>query len=157
VSNHHYMCEHNVVNRLVKEWQEHGKLIVAYDFDNTVFDYHGEGHDYTRVVNLIRECKKLGAYLIVFTAAEEERHEQLARFLKDEDIPFDSINENMPGLPFKGRKIYYNILLDDRAGLESACYALQDAVDIMKDERREALIKQSIEKNYEALSRMGDE
>ena len=35
-------------------------------------------------------------------------------------------------IPFKGKKIYYNILLDDRAGLESAYKVLIDTIDQMK-------------------------
>lgn len=135
MSSHHYMNHNNVGQRLVKEWIQHGKLIVAYDFDNTVFDYHGEGHNYEDVINLLRDCRRLGAYLIVFTAAEEERHVEIKMFLEKNQIPFDAINENMPGLPFKGRKIYYNILLDDRAGLESAYSALMYAKRSMENRR----------------------
>jgi hypothetical protein len=135
---HHYMNFLNCVNRLVEEWTEHEELIVAYDFDNTVSDYHGAGHDYTDVIRLLRSVKNTGAYLIVFTAAEEERYDEIRTFLEENDIPYDSINENKPGLPFKGRKLYYNILLDDRAGLESAYQSLYFANSIIR-ERREGI------------------
>jgi hypothetical protein len=39
-----YLNQANVVKRLISEWDTHGKLIIDYDFDNTVFDYHSEGH-----------------------------------------------------------------------------------------------------------------
>ena len=35
-------------------------------------------------------------------------------------IPFDAINENPPFFKSKSRKIYYNELLDDRAGLRES-------------------------------------
>lgn len=133
-----YLQETNVVNRLVKEWKEHGRLIVAYDFDGTVHDFHKEGHKYDMVVSLLRELKKMGCYLIVFSCSELERHDFIKNFLDRWDIPYDAVNENMPGLPFKGGKLYYNILLDDRAGLESAYYALYDAMQIIKKEKGNA-------------------
>jgi hydroxymethylpyrimidine pyrophosphatase-like HAD family hydrolase len=123
--------------RLIKEWEQHGKLIVAYDFDGTVHDYHKEGNKYDQVIELLRECKKLGCYLIVFSTSEPERHDFIKNYLDRWDIPYDAVNENMPGLPFKGGKIYYNILLDDRAGLESAYYSLKQASSYIKLKREE--------------------
>lgn len=132
------MIHENVSNRLKKEWTEHGRLIVAYDFDNTVFDFHGEGHCYDEVVELLRECKEIGAFLIVFTAAGSERYPFIEQYLKEKDIPYDAINENMPGLPFSSgnSKVYYNVLLDDRAGLSSAMMSLQSAIHYMKRKKR---------------------
>jgi hypothetical protein len=160
MSNHHFMQPWNVLNRLIKEWKEHGELIIAYDFDNTVYDYHKEGHNYHEVIQLLRECKEYGAYLIVFTAAEDERHDFVKNFLGINDIPWDAINKNKPGLPFKGRKIYYNVLLDDRAGLESAVWALKMALMYLKEERKEkikASATKAMEQNHEALKRLGEE
>ena len=37
--------------------------------------------------------------------------------LDKEKLPYNSINEDAPFIPFTSRKVYYNILLDDRAGL----------------------------------------
>jgi hypothetical protein len=130
---HPYTDKTVVVGRLVKEWREHGKLVIAYDYDNTVFDYHNEGHDYSSVIKLLRDCKEFGAHLVVFTACEEEKFPAMRQYLNDHDIPFDAINEQPDFLPFTGRKIYYNILLDDRAGLESACRTLATALYIMKE------------------------
>lgn len=137
-----YLEQQNVVNRLVKEWKEHGELIIAYDFDNTVFDYHGEGHSYRKVTELLRTCKEMGAYLIVFTAASSARYNFIEKYLSEQNIPYDTINENKPGLPFPqaGSKVYYNILLDDRAGLESAYHTLRNALlemQVHKEKQRE--------------------
>lgn len=128
-----YLNTDNVVNRLVSEWEKHGKLIIAYDFDNTVFDYHNEGHKYDDVVNLLKECKEFGAYLVVFTAKANEDFPEMISYLKENDIPFDAINQNLDFVPFTGGKIYYNILLDDRAGLASAFTDLRSALLKMKN------------------------
>jgi FMN phosphatase YigB (HAD superfamily) len=129
-----YLKNYNVVSRILREWLEHGKLVVAYDFDGTVYDYHNQGHTFHQVTELLHECKELGAYFIVFTAAGPDRYDSIKEYLNRKEIPFDAINENMPGLPFgnEGNKIYYNVLLDDRAGLRSAYEDLWEAVKFMK-------------------------
>lgn len=119
-----YTNANNVENRLLNEWIKYGKLVIAYDFDNTVYDYHNEGHTYTQVIELLRRCKALGAHLIVFTASEPERYDKIKSYLNENEVPYDAINENPDFVPFKTSKIYYNILLDDRAGLELAYKSL---------------------------------
>lgn len=106
----------NSYNRLKKEYMEHGKLIIAYDFDSTVFDYHNTGSSYEMVRELIRKWKN-HAYFIVFTSSESDRFDEIRKILDELNLPYDGINEDAPFIPFKGRKVYYNILLDDRAGL----------------------------------------
>ncbi|WP_217594144.1 hypothetical protein [Cohnella sp. GbtcB17] len=129
----YYLEDDHVVSRLVAEWRKYGRLVVAYDYDNTVFDYHRAGLSFEDVPRLLRECREIGAYLIVFTACAAPQYPAIAAYLTDNGIPFDAINEDPPFVPSTGgRKIYFNILLDDRAGLGSAYRCLQSAVDIMK-------------------------
>ena len=49
-------------------------------------------------------------------------------------ISIDYINESPPYIPFTGNKVYYNILLDDRAGLRSAYEILYKAKERIKNE-----------------------
>lgn len=130
-----YLDEKNVVERLVREWQQYKNLVIAYDYDNTVFDYHKKGETYDDVINLLRECKQFGAHLVVFTACPDEQFPEIKEYLTANNIPFDAINESPSFVPvLGGKKIYFNILLDDRAGLASAYYALTEALYIMKEE-----------------------
>jgi len=62
----HYLNSENSYERLRKEFNEYGSLIVAYDFDNTVYDYHKQGHIYPKVIKLLRLLKEAGCYLIIF-------------------------------------------------------------------------------------------
>lgn len=147
-----YMTEESIVDeylqpganreRLLREYRLHGKLIVAYDFDNTVFDYHMNGGTYDNIINLLNRCHKLGFYLIVFTCNHESKYEQIANYLNKSNIPYSSINENCPDIDFAHNKIYYNILLDDRAGLISAYEDLKYVVEIAEKEKME-------EQNYD--------
>lgn len=123
---HPYLDSQVCIDRLVAWKQANGRLIIAYDFDNTVYDYHHQGHDYREVIELIRRAHDVGCYLIVFTGNRDQ--ELVERFLLEQGIPFDAINEQAPFLPESlrsARKIYYNLLLDDAAGLASACAHLE--------------------------------
>ena len=101
--------------RLAEDWRRHGSLVVAYDFDNTVYDYHGAGDAYPAVVALLHRLRRLGCTLTVFTANPDLA--AVRAYLDREGIPFDAVNENPPFYPATAGKIYYNALLDDRAGL----------------------------------------
>ncbi|WP_227493030.1 hypothetical protein [Bacillus paranthracis] len=135
-----YLDEHNVTNRLVKEWEKYGSIVVAYDFDNTVYDYHKEGQTYVSVIQLLHECKESGAYLMVYTARKDNELEFVKEYLEQNNVPYDSINETPDFIPCKGgKKLYYNILLDDRAGLPSAYRSLKSAVQHMQKRQKESM------------------
>lgn len=115
-----YLVEGKAEERLYQEWAKYGKIIIAYDYDDTVFDFHKKGYTYINVIELLRKCKEFGAFLIVHTACSKEQEPEMVAYLNSNNIPFDTINENAPFTPFTGRKCYYNIMLDDRAGLIEA-------------------------------------
>lgn len=115
----YYLIQDNALNRLREEYNKFGKLIIAYDFDDTIYDFHNKGRKYDKVIDLLRRWKD-NAYFIIYTASEESRYREIESYVRDNNIPFNSINENIRGLNIpKGKKLYYNIFLDDRAGLDS--------------------------------------
>lgn len=132
---HPYLYDSVCVGRLLDDYEKHGTLYVAYDFDNTVYDFHAKGHDYSEVIDLLRECKALGFFLTVFTA--EQDTDKVKDYLDWNAIPYDAINENVPFFNSEAKKIYFNILLDDRAGLRSAYDQLGTVVAIIKRENNE--------------------
>ena len=127
-----YLNHNQNVKRLCREWKEHNGIIIAFDFDNTVFDYHNNGDTYDSIINVLKICKDMGCTLILFTSCEETKYNFMIEYLSSIGIHPDYINEQPDCIPFKGKKIYYNILLDDRAGLESAYKVLLDTVNQMK-------------------------
>ncbi len=124
-----YMDDSLVIGRLFQEWTDHGKIIIAFDYDNTVYDYEKKGYIYTEVIHLLQDCHRLGAHIYCFTACEEEQYPEMEQYMKDNNIPCDGINIDYDFIPFRGRKPYYNILLDDRAGLSSAYQYLRSVCD----------------------------
>lgn len=116
----------NFYERLRKDYLEHKSLFVAFDYDNTVYDYHKQGINYDKIISLLRVCKSLGFKMILFTGNEGEKLEEIKNDLITRNIPFDLINENPL---MHTRKPYYNILLDDRAGLKEAYNNLKKLTD----------------------------
>lgn len=132
-----YLNAENSFKRLLKEYLQYGKLIVAVDHDDTVYDFHEKGYQYTKVINLIKECKELSFYIVLFTGCRKDKWEEIEGWWL-ENIGFkpDSINKNPIELPFgNDGKIYYNILLDDRAGLDSTYRQLKLLTEIAKENK----------------------
>lgn len=116
-----FLISNNAVERLLKEWDKYDRLIVAYDFDHTVYDTDGTGETYNQVIELLKECQNCGCTMIVFTCRPPEEYDFVKNHLDSVGLRYDYINENVPDLDFKtSNKIYFSILFDDRAGLPSA-------------------------------------
>ena len=81
-----------------------------------LYDYYHTNASYEMVKELIRKYEKY-AYFIVFTSSTPDRYDEIKSILDKEKLPYNSINEDAPFIPFTSRKVYYNILLDDRVGL----------------------------------------
>lgn len=122
----YYLNSDHTYNRLLEEYKKYNSLVVAYDFDNTIYDYHKKGWQFNDVIQLLKQLKAKGCYLIVFTANEDLDFVQT--YCNDMSIPFDGINENPPFYNSNSKKIYYNILLDDRAGLKESYNVLQKLI-----------------------------
>ena len=110
-----YLNPENSQNRILEEYKIYGSLVVAFDFDDTVYDFHKKGRIYTDVIKLIRRLKTLNCYLICWTGQEDLTF--ISNYLITHKIPFDSINEHPPFYKSNSKKVYANVYLDDRAGL----------------------------------------
>ena len=111
--------------RLIEQYETHGQLIIAYDFDDTVKPFWCTScEDVKSVLRLAKE--KLNAYFIVYTS--NANIDSIKKYLIKEELPFDSINENAPFISCEGSKLFYNIFLDDKAGLSETVKALSDLI-----------------------------
>lgn len=123
-----FLNTETAVLRLLSEYLTHGKLVVGFDFDNTIFDVHNKGIDCSEIISLLQKCKKLGFILCLYTAElREDWLKWKIDYCKHFGIEPDYVNES-PLLPGT-KKPFFNILLDDRAGLESAYQTLKQVVE----------------------------
>lgn len=130
-----YLNEDNCYERLRWEYIKHGRIIVAVDYDDTLFPYHNKDNTHNQIIDLLKICANLDFYIVIFTASAPERYLEIEEYCRKIELGIDSINKNPIPLKFGNHgKIYYNILLDDRAGLASAYNTLKRLVDeIIKD------------------------
>lgn len=123
------------VNRLLNEWKQHGKIIISVDFDDTIYPYNNNlenKEDIKRTIELIQLAKYIGAYIVIFTASPNDRHLFIQEYCDSIKIPVDSINRNPIDLPFgKEGKIYYNINLCDRSGLQESLNILEETIKLL--------------------------
>lgn len=129
-----YLNDDMCMDRLVENWKIHKGIIIAFDFDNTIFDYYDKGYRYGKVIALLKECKDMGCTLILSTCCDKSKFKFIENKCIEVGIHVDYINESPPYIPFTGNKIYYNILLDDRAGLSAAYKILYETKERIKNE-----------------------
>jgi len=129
------------IDRLVKEWLSHERLIIACDLDDTIIPYNPElTESCEEVVNLILDCQEEGIVFIINTARERSKLIDSVGQVEDLGIKVHSVNE-MPftwDLPYGlSGKVYANIFLDDRGGLECTKHQLRKALEIVKQVREQ--------------------
>jgi hypothetical protein len=117
------------LERLEQEWSQYGKIIIACDYDDTISPWKLKGFDPTRVIEVLKTAKQTGAYITIFTACNEERYAEITEYCKSKGLEIDSINKTPINLPYgNGGKVYANVFIDDRAGLNEALNILEFAM-----------------------------
>jgi len=128
------------INRLVTEWLKNGKIIIGCDLDDIIIPYNEEVKDNCKkMVDLILECQKEGIIFIINTARSEYQLEKAKQQVEDLGIVVHGVNKMHPewDKPYGiNGKIYANIFLDDRGGFWNSYWTLQDALTIVKQERK---------------------
>lgn len=104
-------------------------MIVAIDFDDTIFPYDNPKDTCNKIISLVKRASKLGFIIILFAAREGERLEWAISYMKALGIAPDYVNSSPV---IGGGKPYYNILLDDKAGLGQAYECLLEAINIIE-------------------------
>ena len=119
--------------QLLKQYNQHGKLLIAFDFDDTVFPLNVGAVDVKPVHKVLQKAKAQGHTLIMFTCRHEPT-EPLA-YCHSNNIAVDYFNTSPVLTKEVGLgKIYYNVLLDDKAGLEQAIYTLNQVLDYIEQQ-----------------------
>ena len=129
-----FLNDRKAINRLKREYKEHKNLVLGFDFDNTVFDYHNQGLYLQPVINLLKQCSDLGFTMCLHTNSQEDGQTTKKAWHCTEilKLRIDYINES-PLLPKYdsqwNNKPFYSILLDDRAGLSASYNILKTTLD----------------------------
>jgi thiol-disulfide isomerase/thioredoxin len=125
------------LERLEAEWKQHGKIIVAVDYDDTISPWKLQGFDPKRTIEVLKIAKQTGAYLVVFTACKADRYPEILQYCESIGLEIDTINKAPIDLPYgNDSKIYANIFIDDRAGLNEALQILEFAAYRIRGSRQ---------------------
>lgn len=115
--------------KLKAVYEEHDSIIIALDFDDTIFDWKSKGFDCHYVINLVKTCiEKLNAKVILYTCRENIDLEFAKNYCKEQGIKLYGVNSN-PDYPPTSSKMFYNIILDDKACLAYVCGILERLLD----------------------------
>ena len=93
------------------------KLIIAVDFDGTIVEhmYPFIGRERTGALKTLKKLKDDGHRLILWTCRSGIPLADAVNFCTESGVTFDAINDNIKGINFEtSRKIYYDVLIDDR-------------------------------------------
>ena len=133
----------NFYMRLKDDYIHHKRLIIAYDFDDTISNFseckfaEAKGYKNDKIIKLLQDYRDY-AYFILFTArSTEESIREAVSYIDKNNIPLNVVNKDMPGLPCTpGTKVYYNVLLDDKSGLGWPYRALKKLLKYIKKEKK---------------------
>lgn len=128
--------------RLVKEWEAYGKILIAVDYDSTisVWPTIDNTEDIKRTIQLLQVAYETGAHISINTCSKPDRHAEIQKHCEGLKIPIRGINVNSVDLPYGNHgKIYANIYLDDRAGLREALDILEEATYIIRGRKASGL------------------
>ena len=117
-----YTNEFRAAARLLNEWKKHNSIIIGVDFDGTMYDCHRENFSFPCLIQTIKRAQSLGAKLCVWTANADK--ELVERTWNELGLAYDYYNESPVKIHDNQIKPYFNLLLDDRAGLGSALHVL---------------------------------
>jgi thiol-disulfide isomerase/thioredoxin len=125
------------LERLEEEWRIHGKIIIACDYDDTISPWKMYNSDFKRVFDVLITAKATGAYVVIFTACKPERYEEITKYCLENGLEIDGINKTPIDLPYgNNSKIYANVFIDDRAGLNEALNILEMAMYRIRGSKR---------------------
>ena len=120
----------NLLAKITEVYETHGNIIIALDFDDTIYDWKSKGYDVEHVVNLVLQSQsRLNAKVILFTCREGEWLDFAVNYCGEKGISLYGVNENPDHPPTKS-KPFYNIMLDDKACLPETCKVLEALLEI---------------------------
>lgn len=119
------------VDKLVKQYHQHGSLIIGVDFDYTIYNPDID-YMHTDIISFLLEAQQLNCKLCLWTA-NASRIPFILDKCKAEGLVFDHINKSPITIEENVIKPHFNILLDDVAGLSQTLEILQSVLLNIKD------------------------
>jgi len=116
-----------LLEQLKKAYTNHGKIIVGVDFDDTVFPFNRTEENIERcgkVVKVLKTCRN-HITICLFSVADKQSLVYKEHIMDLYGIKPDYINESPIVKWGECAKPYFNIQLDDKAGLNEALETME--------------------------------
>jgi hypothetical protein len=91
-------------------------MVIAIDFDGTIVE-----HEFPNIGPLkegskeaLKAFKKAGHKIAIWTCRQGDDERQVRQFLRDNNIPYDSVNTPVAGYDLGTRKIFADLYIDDK-------------------------------------------
>ena len=124
------------VQRLRKDWEMHGKIILAIDYYDVIHPWNRKNEELKSIIQTIINAQTVGTYNVIFTSYGID-HDEIRNYCNSVGINVDAINQSPISLPIGSEnKIYYNHLLDSRAGLPYALEVLNTCIVLQRSHKR---------------------
>ena len=114
--------------KLLSIHEQHGKIVVGCDFDDTVFPFTNDLYIETRcekVRDLLKAVREQ-IVLCLYSVSDDQSMIYKEHIMRQYGLEPDYINES-PVSPWKdSKKPFFNLLLDDKAGLNESIEILTE-------------------------------
>jgi hydroxymethylpyrimidine pyrophosphatase-like HAD family hydrolase len=95
------------------------RLIVQVDFDDTITDdsecFPEIGKIRPNVSEVMNRLSKKGVRFILFSARDNKNLAIVKDFIKEHNLPIETINKNVVDAKYRTRKLCHDINIDDRS------------------------------------------
>jgi hypothetical protein len=119
-----------LLNQLLDVYEKHGNIIIGVDFDDTIFPFNKSKGNITRCAEVVALLKKVKSKAIIclFSVADAQSLVYKEHIMDLYGIKPQYVNES----PMKNwgecNKPYFNIQMDDKAGLNETIRVLEDFI-----------------------------
>lgn len=120
--------------KLINTFNEHGFLLVGVDFDDTVFPYTDNKYIEDRCAEVRDALLDVRKHIVLclYTVSDQQTMKYKMFIMRQWGLDPDYINESKVS-PFKGsQKPFFNLLLDDKAGLNESLEILKEFTNHIK-------------------------
>jgi hypothetical protein len=117
-----------LLNQLIDVYEKHGKIIIGVDFDDTVFPFNKSVANINRcneVVEIVRDLKPY-SIICLWSVADAKSLVYKEHIMDLYGIKPDYVNDSPLNNWGDSKKVYFNIQLDDKAGLNETLQVLKN-------------------------------
>lgn len=117
-----------LLNQLIEVYEKHGKIIIGVDFDDTVFPFNKSVANINRcneVVEIVRDLKPY-SIICLWSVADAQSLIYKEHIMDLYGIKPDYVNDSPLNKWGESKKVYFNIQLDDKAGLNETLQVLKN-------------------------------